>query len=165
MINKDMSAIYADFEVESLAFDGKTLTFDVTIEVEGSELPLEFEGDMTDPGTIEGVFLMEGQEVATVVIARAGGASGTWNITSDSQFGVIEHELIFSEDGSVATVDGTDARDVSIDGNAVSFQIELDVEGQSFDLTFEGEVDGSSIGGAFLLDGQEVADIEGTKAQ
>ena len=164
VINKDMTATFSEYDVENLVLNGSTLTFEVTVDIEGTELPLEFEGDITDAGTIEGVFLMQGAEVATVVIARASGAPGTWNITSDSQLGVVEHVLVFTEDGT-GTIDETELNDLVIDGNVISFQVELEVEGQFFDLTFEGAIDGSAITGEFLMEGAPVADIEGTRAQ
>jgi hypothetical protein len=68
-INEDLSGTYSEFDIENAAFEGSTLTFDVTVSIDGTEIPLNFDGDL-DGGSIEGVFMVEGQQVAEVVIAR-----------------------------------------------------------------------------------------------
>ena len=70
IVNEDMTATYSEYDVEDLVQDGNNITFAVTVSVEGSDLPLTFEGEMTGTDSAEGVFLMEGSEVATVEITR-----------------------------------------------------------------------------------------------
>jgi hypothetical protein len=44
------------------------------VSIEGTEIPLNFDGDFDGDG-FEGAFLMQGQQVASVVIARVSEAN------------------------------------------------------------------------------------------
>ena len=164
IINADMTGTYSEYTVENLALEGSKLTFDVTVEVDGSQLSLQFAGERDGGHRINGNFLMEGAEVATVVITRAGEIPGTWNITSDSPLGVVEHVLVFA-DATAGTLDGTELTDVVIEASNIAFNVSLDVQGQVYDLAFEGSVAGPTIAGAFIMDGSPVAEITGARAE
>ncbi|MFP6616545.1 MAG: hypothetical protein VCB26_09085, partial [Candidatus Hydrogenedentota bacterium] len=40
VVNKDMTATFSEYDVENLVLNGNTLTFEVTVDIEGTELPL-----------------------------------------------------------------------------------------------------------------------------
>lgn len=70
IVNEDMTATYSEYDIEDLVQDGKNVTFAVTVAVDGNDLPLTFEGVMSSSDTVEGAYLMDGSEVATVEIVR-----------------------------------------------------------------------------------------------
>ncbi|MFP6582916.1 MAG: hypothetical protein VCD00_10225 [Candidatus Hydrogenedentota bacterium] len=70
IVNEDMSATYSEYDIEDLVQDGKNITFAVTVSVDGNDLPLTFEGIISSSDLIEGAYLMDGSEVATVEIVR-----------------------------------------------------------------------------------------------
>ena len=82
----------------------------------------------------------------------------------DSPLGVVEHVLVFA-DATAGTLDGTELTDVVIEASNIAFNVSLDVQGQVYDLAFEGSVAGPTIAGAFIMDGSPVAEITGARAE
>lgn len=162
-VNDDLSGTYAsedaEFSVENLTEDGDAITFDVTLEAQGQELPLSFVGKL-DGDALAGDFMMDGGSVATVTATRAGGdvtaLLGKWAIEADSPLGLLEHTLTVSADGAKYDQEGEISElSVKLDGNAVSFPLNI----QGYDVVFEGTVDGDNLTGNFNLDGEPVAPV------
>jgi hypothetical protein len=168
-IADDMTAVYVadgeEFEVEDLDLDGDTVTFAVTLELQGQELTLDFEGEL-DGNSLVGELFMDGSSVAEVEGSRAGGgggiAPGEYALTVDSQIGEFQHKLTVNDDGSmIYESDGeeTEPTNVEVDGTEVYFEVTVNADGQSFDLEFEGTFEDGSLEGEFLLDGGAVAEV------
>ena len=163
VVNDDMSGTYAEqFEIEDVTQEGSFVSFYVEVDYEGNFLPLTFEGEMSGADKIEGIFLMDGAEVATVVATREASIFGTWDITSESVLGEIKHVLILNADMS-GKFDAFDLEAMEVEGNEIYFETEYEADGQAIYLEVELTVDGSSIVGDAYADGSAVAEITGTK--
>lgn len=157
-INDDMSATYGDYEVTDLALEGSTLTFKVSVNVDGQEIPLEFSGDQNDAGGFDGAFAMGGQEMAEVAIVRVVEIFGDWVLTSDSELGVISLPFTLNEDMS-GTYSEFDVENAAFEGGTLTFDVTVSIEGTEIPLNFDGDFDGDGFEGAFLMQGQQVASV------
>jgi hypothetical protein len=162
VVKEDMTATYSTFPVVDLKHEGDAVTFGVTVEVEGTEYPLSFEGAFENPNTVKGDFIMDGGPVADVVIARIVDFYGTWNVTSESSLGTLERVLIVNEDGT-GTYNDFAISSFALDGNKVTFDVTLDINGQEAPLSFKGTFEDTELTGDFAMDGENVAEVTGTK--
>ena len=76
----------------------------------------------------------------TTVITPVGEQAGVWTFLDDGTG-------IMSSDQGDQAIDG-----VVVDGNSVSFDVDIDAGGQSLNLSFSGMVEGDSLTGAFGSD-------------
>ena len=104
--------------------------------------------------------LISGSFVAMVLVlascaASAPPAVGVWNIEMNTPLGAMPAVLTIAEDGT-GTMSGDMGEQsfsgIMFDGNAISFTTDLEAQGQSISLSFDGTVDGDSLSGEFGSD-------------
>ncbi|MDA1370350.1 MAG: hypothetical protein O2971_06265 [Proteobacteria bacterium] len=98
--------------------------------------------------------------IAAIVVLASCAASvapgvGSWNVNISTPVGEQSGVWTFSGDGT--GVMGSDQGDqniegVMLDGNSISFDVDIDAGGQSLSLSFSGMVDGDSLDGEFASD-------------
>ena len=91
--------------------------------------------------------------------------AGTWNTMATTPLGNQESLWIIAEDGTgmMASDQGDQPIDgIIVDGNNVSFAVDVDAGGQSLSLSFSGVVEGDSLTGAFGSDFGDF-DVTGTR--
>ena len=156
VVNDDLSGTYGGgdfdaFDISNLSVEGDAVEFDVTLSVQGQDLPshvsLTLNGDK-----VEGE-LDYGEGTAAIVGARAGGGGlvGTWSMAGESaDTGAIERTWTFNDDNT-GTYEGDIGSfaisNVVVEGNAVTFDVTLEVQGQELPSTFEGTLDGGVLAG------------------
>jgi len=83
-------------------------------------------------------------------------AVGAWDVEMNTPLGALPATLTLNADGSGSmSADGLGEAPISgitYDGNSVSFDAEVDAQGQSLVLEFNGSVDGNSLDGEFGSD-------------
>lgn len=86
----------------------------------------------------------------TVAVTPVGDQASVWTISADGT------GMMASDQGDQA-IDG-----IVVDGNNVSFDVDIDAGGQSLSLSFSGVVEGDSLTGAFGSDFGDF-DVTGTR--
>ena len=88
--------------------------------------------------------------------AAAPPAVGVWGVEMNTPLGALPAVLTINADGSGSmSADGLGEAPLSgitFDGNAVSFEAEVDAQGQTLVLDFNGTVEGDSMDGEFGSD-------------
>ena len=148
--------------------EGESLSFNETVGEGDTAMEFKFDGTFTNADTFEGV-LESAMGPMPVKGTRASSESpmaGVWKVTSESQLGKLEREIVVYKSGKAKYV--TDESDFAIteltaDGSAVTFDVTLDVQDQALDLSFEGTQDGDKLDGVFNMDGQEAATVTGAR--
>jgi len=84
--------------------------------------------------------------------ASAADISGTWKGTADTPVGKIERTFVFKVNGNKLTGETTSQMtgtsqitDGKIDGDKVTFTLNMNVQGQDFKLTYTGKITGDEI--------------------
>ena len=81
---------------------------------------------------------------------------GHWDATISTPMGNMNAELVVNEDltGNMRSADlgASGINDITLDGQQVTFNTEIDAQGMMMTLQFSGEVDGDSLSGAFDTD-------------
>lgn len=161
----------AQWPISNLKVEGDKVSYNVTVNAQGQDLPLTFNGTLSGD-SLNGEYTSEAG-TGTVVAKRrsaAGGTNalaGTWSITSDSQLGSLQRKLIVKDDGTATYNTDTDSYEVKnfkVDGSNVTFDVTVSLQGQDLPLSFVGAVDGTNLKGVFNSDGNEVAQVVGLKA-
>jgi len=170
VINEDMTGTYGggdfdDFAISNLEIEGNSIEFKVNLSVQGQELPstvnLTLDGNKVK-GTLD---FVQGRAQIVGEKAAAAGIVGSWKLTVDSQLGVNERDLVINDDmtgkysGDIGSFDVTN---VKVDGDAVSFDMTLELQGQSLPATFKGKIDGDSLTGELDV-GVGVASVTGKR--
>ena len=171
VVNADMTGTYGggtfdEFELSNIRVNGDTATMDVTLAVQGLELPasirLKLDGDKVS-GTLD-----YGQGEATITGKRAAAASivGSWKIMADSQLGVNQRTLVINADMS-GTYGGGDFPDfpvsnVKADGDVVTMDVTLSLQGFDLPSTIKLTLNGDEIDGTLDF-GQGTATLSGTR--
>ena len=93
-------------------------------------------------------------------------AVGVWSVEMNTPLGALPATLTINEDGTgLMSADGLGEAPIdgiAFDGNALTFDAEVDVQGQSLVLEFSGSVEGDSVSGAFGSDFGDFA-VTGTR--
>ena len=137
-------------ELSNVKFEGDKLSFVVRFGEQDFELA--FEGTITG-NQLNGQFVTDIGEMgvaATRAVAARSPLVGLWDVTSDSQLGVLKRVLVID-----ASLEGTyesdqakwPIRNVSLEGGAVSFGVTVDIQGQELPMEFAGQLDGTKIVG------------------
>ena len=107
--------------------------------------------------------------ILVILTACAAGNSnpfvGAWNTMATTPLGNQESVWTIAEDGTgmMASDQGDQPIDgIIVDGNNVSFVVDVDAGGQSLSLSFSGVVEGDSLTGAFGSDFGDF-DVTGTR--
>ena len=149
---------------------GESISFAETIGEGDTAISFSFEGKFIDDNTFEGKLVSEAMGEMAVKGKRGGlenPLAGIWNITSDSQLGKLDRKLVVYKNGSGKYV-SEDAEykisGLSVEGDAVQFDVTVSAQGQDLPLHFSGTRAGDALNGNFQMDGQEVAVVTGSKA-
>ncbi len=93
-------------------------------------------------------------------------AVGMWGVNMDTPLGSIPVTLTLNEDGTgsmaAANLGEAPVSDVVYDGPNVSFTAEIDAQGQSVMLDFNGSVEGDALEGTFGSDFGDMS-VSGTR--
>ncbi len=170
VVNADMSGTYGggdfdDFDISNLTAKGKVVEFDVTLSVQGQDLPshvtLTLEGNKVT-GTLD-----FGQGEASIVGEKVDNSIvGEWAMAGESDAtGPLERTWTFNDDmtGTYAGDIGSfDITNVKVDGNVVTFDVTLEVQGQSLPSSFKGTLEGGVLSGDLDF-GAGTASMKGEK--
>lgn len=157
--------------VNDLKRDGDMLTYAIVFELDGQEIPLDFEGKI-DGNSLTGEYLMQGSPVATVTANKRmlGGIPllvGSWDILAESPVGDVPGTMVVAEDGTAKFIweDGeSEAENFTVDNEYIEFDVNVLYQGAEYFVSFEGEIaSATELGGDFILDGSPVAQVKGTK--
>ena len=174
VINADMTGKYItddnEFDIENLTVDGENVSFDLTLDVQGQEMALNFQGKL-DGDSLAGEFFADGSSVAQVTASRAGAGPGdvsafvgSWDLDADSAIGPMKQKLTVNEDGSAAfSSDGVDSdvTNLRVEGDQLKFNVSI----QGYDLEFAGGIVEGQLKGDYLMGGDSVAQVVGKKAE
>ncbi len=159
-----------ELTLESVTYvPGESLSFNETIGEGDTAMEFKFEGTFSGPDSFEG-FLESSMGPMQVKGKRASSESpiaGTWKITSESLLGTLERDLVVYKSGKAKYVTEEQSfmvENLAVEADAVTFDVTLEVQGQELALAFEGTYDGDSLTGQFLVDGNAVSEVSGTKA-
>lgn len=143
----------ATYDITEVTHADGNVSFKMTIDLEGQELPMTFEGKL-DGGALDGQFITEFGN-GTVSARRPGAETqlaivGTWDVTSESELGTLQRTLVVNP--SLSGVYKSDEAEwpisnVAQSGNDVTFDVTVNVQGQELPLTFEGVIDGDILAG------------------
>jgi hypothetical protein len=132
-------------------FEGKTLTFDLTIDAQGQELELKFSG-VIDGDTMAVNWGSEfGDFPGVGTRGGAGDPVGEWAVVTDAAGDVTESTLTISKSGDTysGTIGGDDGvlniEEVTFDDGVLKFDITIDAEGTPLDLAFSATIDGDKM--------------------
>ncbi len=158
------------FTVKNLAVEGNAVTFDVTLELQGQELPLAFEGTY-DGDSLTGEFLAEGSAVAEVSGTKAPAAdlesvAGDWDVQGDTPLGEVVATMTLAEGASTFTTDDGESEItyLEIDSDFVQFNVTVLFQGTAYPVSFEGYNKGDTLKGEFIMDGASVAYVEAARS-
>lgn len=148
---------------------GESLSFSETVGEGDTAISFTFEGKFIDADHFEGKLVSETMGEMTVKATRGSAdnpLAGIWAITSDSQLGKLERRLVVYKNGSAKYV--TDeaefkVNNLTVEGDAVNFDVTVSAQGQELPLHFKGIHAGDSLNGNFQMDGSDVAVVTGTK--
>ena len=159
-----------DTELVDVTFEGGTLTFTRSVDYQGDTFDIEYSGTI-DGDSITGAFTTPAGDLETSGTRGGGsgdvGLAGNWTLQVDSQLGDNEREFNVADDmTAVYVVEGEEfeVEDLELDGDAVTFSVTLSLQGQEAMLDFEGELDGDSLTGELFMDGNSVAEVDGSRA-
>lgn len=113
----------------------------------------------TAPFDVEG---FSGEVKTAAAAAPPAQAIGTWSLNADSALGPLSQQLVVADDGKLTfQSDGkaSDVKNFKADGNEISFDVNI----QGYDVTFKGTVNGDAIEGNYVMNGNPVATVTGSK--
>jgi len=167
VVNSDGSGTYNEFDISDFALDGNAVSFNVTIDVQGQDMPLELQGTYSGK-EFTGNFLADGNSVSELTGKQTKGAApdlsaiaGTYAAEVDAQGDIIEGTITVT--ASSADFEGTEFTDITFDGTKLTFHIDYDADGQVLPLDFEGTVSDTEITGDYNMDGSPVASMVAKK--
>ncbi len=182
IINADLTGKYIaeaqQFDVENLSVDAGKVTFGMTVDLQGQEFPMEFEGAI-DGETFKGEFLIQGTPVGQLTATKKGAASptvtasptaqpaaivGSWDVTvEDFQAGTVEGKMVIDPDltGKYVGGDGTEFEvdNLEVEGTEVTFEAVINAQGQQMRMEFQGSIDGDTLKGDVFAGGQLSAQV------
>ena len=163
-------------DLQDVKFDAGKLTFIRKVDRQGQQFDLAFTGTI-EGDKINGAFdspmgalTVAGAREATAAptAADAGakpGIAGTWDVISKSQLGELKRTLKVKDDltGTYTTEDQEyPLNNLKMDGNNVTFDVKVTLQGQELALAFAGTVDADKLTGQFTSDAGN-AEVTGTK--
>lgn len=93
-------------------------------------------------------------------------AVGVWSVEMNTPLGALPATLTINQDGTgLMAADGLGEAPIDgimFDGNGMTFEAEVDAQGQTLVLEFNGSVEGDAVSGAFGSDFGEFA-VSGTR--
>jgi hypothetical protein len=160
-----LDSVMGQADLTNVTYEGSNLSFTQTFGEGDAAMEMSFKG-VLNGDSFEGMLVSDalGEMKVTGTRAKAGSFYGTWEITSDSQLGELVRTLIVKPDGT-GTYNDFAITDFTLDGNAVSFSVTIDVQGQEMPLDLEGTYEGKEFTGNFNADGSAVAELTGKQTK
>ncbi len=160
-------SIQGELEIATITQDGNNIAFTQEVDMGGTPMTFNFAGTV-EGDKVSGKLTSEMGEMA-VTGGRAvdGGIAGTWDVVSNSQLGELKRTLIVKDDmtGTYASDEATwDIAALKVEGDAVTFDVTVDVQGQAMPLSFKGVLAGDALTGEFFADGSSVSQVAGKRA-
>ncbi len=167
VLNDNLTGTVDGNDIEDLVVSADEISFTIGLTIDGESMEFEVEGTI-DGNSLTGEAYLNGDsasdlegEMASASSGSAGSPFGTWAIESSSEFGDMEHTLVLNHDLS-GSLDGNTITDLTLSADEISFEITMTVDGETMDLEIDGSIDGKEISGEAYLNGDSVADLEGT---
>jgi hypothetical protein len=167
IVKADGTGTYNDFEITDFSLDGKAVSFSVSIDVQGQEMPLDCEGTY-EGKTFTGNFNADGNSVAELTGKQTKGAgpdlskiAGKYDAEVDAQGQMITGVITIAD--SSGNFEGMEFTEITFDGTALTYHMDYDADGQVIPVDFEGTVSDTEMKGDFSSQGAVVASMVATK--
>lgn len=167
-VNEDLTGVYKSDEdewpISDLAVDGDAVTFAVTVQFGGQDVPLTFAGTI-DGASMTGAFSAQGSEVAQITALRvvdASSVAGTWSVALiGTPLGDFSHSVTINADGTgtYSSPAETPISNLMVDGDALSFHAAVGAEGATYEVDFNGVLAGGKIEGSISVDGTPAGEL------
>jgi hypothetical protein len=157
-INGDMTGRYEFFggeiPMKDLKLNGNQVTFDFEMGWGDQTFTLNFKGTL-DGNNLKGQMTSDRgtSEITGKKAEEASAVVGTWEFTRETQQGTRTSTLKIKPDmtGTYTMRDNpVDVKDLKVDGNNVSFKIEMSFNDRQFTMEFKGMVEGKILKGEFI---------------
>lgn len=153
-----------------MKFTDGTLSFVRNVSFNANSFTLTFEGKI-EGDNLTGAFITDFGEMAitgTRAVAETTALVGTWNGTSTIVGGDLTFQLVVNEDmtGTITSEVGTmPVHNISLQGGQLTYALAVESQGQRYELTFAGKLEGSTITGRYSLPSLgEIAEVIAVKA-
>jgi len=157
-VNGDMTGRYEFFggeiPMKDLKLDGNQVTFALEMGWGDQTFTLNFKGTL-DGKNLKGQMTSDRgtSEITGKKAEEASAVIGTWEFTRETSQGTRTSTLKIKPDmtGTYTMRDNeVDVKDLKVDGNNVSFKIELSFNDRQFTMEFKGKVEGKALQGEFI---------------
>jgi len=157
-INPDMTGRYEFFggeiPMKDLKLEGNQVTFALEMGWGDQTFTLDFKGTL-DGTNLKGQMTSDRgtSDITGKKAEEASAAVGTWEFTRETQRGTRTSTLKIKPDmtGTYTFRDNpVDVKDLKVDGNNVSFKIEMSFNDRQFTMEFKGMVEGKILKGEFI---------------
>ena len=157
-VNGDMTGRYeifgGDIPMKNLKLEGDQVTFALEMGWGDQTVLLDFKGKLDGKNLIGQIAWDSGTgEVSGRKAEQASAVVGTWEFTRETPQGTRTSTLKIKPDmtGTYTMRDNeVPVKDLKVDGNNVSFKIELSFNDRQFTMEFKGKVDGKILKGEFV---------------
>ncbi len=157
-VNGDMTGRYEFFggeiPMKDLKLEGNQVTFTLEMGWGDQTFTLDFKGTL-DGKNLKGQMTSDRgtSDITGKKVEQASAAVGTWEFTRESSQGTRTSTLKIKPDmtGTYTMRDNEVAvKDLKVDGNNVSFKLELSFNDRQFTMEFKGKVEGKTLNGEFI---------------
>lgn len=157
-INGDMTGRYEFFggeiPMKDLKLEGNQVTFALEMGWGDQTFTLDFKGTL-DGKNLKGQMTSDRgtSEITGKKVEKVSAAVGTWEFTRETPRGTRTSTLKIKPDmtGTYTFRDNEiDVKDLRVDGNNVSFKLELSFNDRQFTMEFKGKVEGKNLKGEFI---------------
>ena len=157
-VNGDMTGRYEFFggeiPMKDLKLDGNQVTFALEMGWGDQTFTLDFKGTL-DGKNLKGQMTSDRgtSDITGKKVEQASAAVGTWEFTRETDRGTRTSTLKIKPDmtGTYTMRDNEEAvKDLKVDGNNVSFKLELSFNDRQFTMEFKGMVEGKTLKGEFI---------------
>jgi len=157
-VNGDMTGRYEFFggeiPMKDLKLEGNKVTFALEMGWGDQTFTLDFKGTL-DGKNLKGQMTSDRgtSDITGKKVEQASAAVGTWEFTRESDRGTRTSTLKIKPDmtGTYTMRDNEVAvKDLKVDGNNVSFKLELSFNDRQFTMDFKGKVEGKVLNGEFI---------------
>jgi len=156
-VNGDMTGRYesfgSDLPIKDLKLEGDQVTFALEMGWGDQTVMLDFKGKLDGKNLAGQIAWDSGTGDVTGKKIEENSAVGTWEFTRESSQGTRTSTLKIKPDmtGTYTMRDNEVAvKDLKVDGNNVSFKLELSFNDRQFTMEFKGKVDGKTLNGEFI---------------
>lgn len=156
-VNGDMTGRYeifgSDIPMKNLKLEGDQLTFALEMGWGDQTVMLDFKGKLDGKKLTGQIAWDSGTGEVTGKKIEENSAVGTWEFTRESSQGTRTSTLKIKPDmtGTYTMRDNEVAvKDLKVDGNNVSFKLELSFNDRQFTMEFKGKVEGKTLNGEFI---------------